>query len=320
MRKTTHIFEMFLFTAMAAMIAFLLASGRVNLYLHPKMIRYLYFALLMLILVDFHWIGQLVQGKARNKRFRPGTLLFLIPLVFVVMNPNQISGSVLQNKTVNVGQVSTAASSGDAGNDQTAVPVVEPITEGRVIETDDLDSVIASDETQEISVSEPTTIEVEPVMESTYTDLAEEEYIAEPEMVFEEEDLSIDPEDLAELMVEDDFFQFLMDLSTNPEIYMGQTVSLDGFVFREEGYANDVFVLSRLVMSCCAADAYVAGMFVKYPEAFDLPEDGWFNVTGIIDEDAVYNPYTDGYEMNLVLIPDSVTAIEAYDNPYVYPQ
>jgi putative membrane protein len=99
----------------------------------------------------------------------------------------------------------------------------------------------------------------------------------------------------------------------DPSAFDGQEASVVGFVFRDEAFAADQFMLSRFVVSCCVADATVVGLIVSWPGSVDLPLDTWVEVRG-----AFAHGQFDG-ESRSMLIADSVTPTLVPNQPYLYP-
>lgn len=90
----------------------------------------------------------------------------------------------------------------------------------------------------------------------------------------------------------------------------GRTVELTGFVVHAEGRT----LLARLVISCCAADAFPVTVHLKGPEAATFASDAWIRVRGqVVPGTATKNnSYTPDFT------PDSVTAVPAPKDPYEY--
>ncbi|MBE8521858.1 TIGR03943 family protein [Amycolatopsis sp. H6(2020)] len=90
----------------------------------------------------------------------------------------------------------------------------------------------------------------------------------------------------------------------------GRTVSLTGFVVHTEGST----LLARLVISCCAADAFPVTVRLRGGEADHLASDAWIQVTGrIVPGTATKdNSYTPDFT------PDSVTPVATPKDPYEY--
>jgi uncharacterized repeat protein (TIGR03943 family) len=90
----------------------------------------------------------------------------------------------------------------------------------------------------------------------------------------------------------------------------GRTVSLTGFVVHTGGST----LLARLVISCCAADAFPVTVRLRGGEADHLASDAWIRVTGQVvpgtaTKDTSYTPD---------FTPASVTTVPAPKDPYEY--
>ena len=62
----------------------------------------------------------------------------------------------------------------------------------------------------------------------------------------------------------------------------GRTLTLYGFVYKDESFAEDMVLVSRLMITCCAADASIVGFHVQVDPAIDLQRNDWIRVTGTI--------------------------------------
>ena len=102
--------------------------------------------------------------------------------------------------------------------------------------------------------------------------------------------------------------------STNdPAAFSGEEARLIGFIYRDERFEADQFMISRFVISCCAADATPLGLIVRWPETDSLAEDQWVEVKGHLE------PGRFGEEEVLIVVADTVTPTEIPDQPYLYP-
>jgi len=61
-----------------------------------------------------------------------------------------------------------------------------------------------------------------------------------------------------------------------------ETVTMLGFVYKDESFPENTIILARQVISCCAADATISGYFVKVDNADELNENQWIEVKGTI--------------------------------------
>jgi len=99
----------------------------------------------------------------------------------------------------------------------------------------------------------------------------------------------------------------------DPAAFSGQTARVVGFVFRDESYAADQFMVSRFVLSCCVADATVLGLIVAWPDSAGLPTDTWVEVEG------TFQPGRFDGRTTPILVADRVAHTSAPDQPYLYP-
>ena len=66
-----------------------------------------------------------------------------------------------------------------------------------------------------------------------------------------------------------------------PDAYSGQKVKVQGFVIHPPDLPEQYLLLSRFVITCCAADAYPVGLPVKLNESRQVyPPDTWLEVEG----------------------------------------
>ena len=95
--------------------------------------------------------------------------------------------------------------------------------------------------------------------------------------------------------------------------FAGQPVRVAGFVFRDDRFADDQFMVTRFVVSCCVADANVAGMVVRWPEAAALPADQWVQVEGLLAAGELAGAALP------VVAAQQITPIDVPQQPYLYP-
>ena len=104
-------------------------------------------------------------------------------------------------------------------------------------------------------------------------------------------------------------FYFEKDL--NP--YIGQHASVVGFVYREDSLPQGEFLVSRFIISCCAADGYAVGMIVESQQADSFEKDTWVKVTGPVEVSSF-----DGNPSPLIHA-ETIEVVSQPDQPYLYP-
>lgn len=96
-----------------------------------------------------------------------------------------------------------------------------------------------------------------------------------------------------------------------PDHYKGQKVKIVGFVFKDNTLSKDYFLISRFVLSCCAADARPIGIPVRYnAEKFHLEENQWIEIQGTFDSGEVQS------ERQPVIILQNYKTVPVPENPY----
>lgn len=297
------------------MIAYLLFSGKVAMYLHPKMNGYLWFSLIVLILINVQWIATLLGGDVKKRPLPIGILLFFLPIILFLTGPSQMSNAVIQNKSIGVNLPNA-----EALNEIPDVPTDELLEEPL---DKQLEEIIVEQDKQQLE--EPMDKQLEEQLEEASDEQLEEQAEAQldvsttnAEPITSNDDMISTPKNPIYI---EDFYKFIVNTFESPAIYENKEVTIEGFVFRDEGFGldNSKFILSRLVMSCCAADSYVMGPFVSYDGDVDFIDGEWYQITGTMEMDVIKNIYTDKYETYLMLKPNEITSIPAYENPYIYP-
>jgi putative membrane protein len=106
---------------------------------------------------------------------------------------------------------------------------------------------------------------------------------------------------------------WLSDFQQNdPATFNGEEAKLIGFVYRDERFPEDTFMVARFTVSCCVADAAPIGLVVRWPDAPNLPTDQWVEVNGRFQL-GTFN----GQEIP-ILIAEEITPIDPPRHPYLY--
>jgi uncharacterized repeat protein (TIGR03943 family) len=94
--------------------------------------------------------------------------------------------------------------------------------------------------------------------------------------------------------------------------FAGEEARVRGFVYRDERFPAGTFMVSRFLLSCCAADAAPIGLAVQWPDAEFLDDDAWVWVSGVFSVETFLG------ERMPVLVGAEVTAAEQPPQPYLY--
>jgi uncharacterized repeat protein (TIGR03943 family) len=98
-----------------------------------------------------------------------------------------------------------------------------------------------------------------------------------------------------------------------PDAYTGQKVKVQGFVIHPPEFSKDYLFIARFVITCCAADAYPAGLPVKLPSnSHQYPSDMWLEVEGQMVTEKLSG------KRQLTIAANSLKTIPQPQNPYTY--
>lgn len=104
-----------------------------------------------------------------------------------------------------------------------------------------------------------------------------------------------------------------LEVYPEPDAYLGQKVSIQGFSVHSEELGQNYLILTRFVITCCAADVYPIGLPIKLPrDRSNFPQDQWFKVQGEMITESMED------ERKLVVQADTLTPISEPQNPYEY--
>ena len=93
-----------------------------------------------------------------------------------------------------------------------------------------------------------------------------------------------------------------------------KTANISGFVTPDAADPENVFYISRFVVTCCAVDARPVGVPIFYPGwQNEFPQDSWLEAVGSFG----LNPSVASLE-EIVLVPLELTPIDQPTEPYVY--
>jgi uncharacterized repeat protein (TIGR03943 family) len=98
-----------------------------------------------------------------------------------------------------------------------------------------------------------------------------------------------------------------------PDAYTGQKVNVEGFVIHSPDLPENYLLISRFVITCCAADVYPVGLPVRLTgNRSAYPADQWFRVEGTMATETLND------QRQLVIQASSLTSIPEPENPYDY--
>lgn len=122
------------------------------------------------------------------------------------------------------------------------------------------------------------------------------------------------------IIINDENFLAIMEtLWEDTDAYLGRELEMLGFVYEDPLLGPDDFVLARLMMTCCAADAEVAGLLCRYSERRQLTPGQWVTVRGKLAKMPYYNVAAQAViDMPYLQVTEIIPA-EKPAKEYIYP-
>lgn len=106
----------------------------------------------------------------------------------------------------------------------------------------------------------------------------------------------------------------LLRQSSDLGVFAGKPVDVVGFVSADPDDPQNMYFVSRFIITCCAVDAQPVGVPVYAPNwADELAADQWVRVTGGF----AANP-SSASEQAIALVPESTVVVEQPGEPYLY--
>ncbi len=287
MHKINQITWIIINALLAGIIGVILFSGKIYLFLAPRIIPIVYMGFIVLCVLLIYNILRIKSAKqdAHSVSFELKYLLFAVPiLLYIFTTPESSTVNSLENQNVNLAYAAQSVDAKDNTAQKEATPT--PALTVTIIEytpTPDPDA------------------EPSPVPE---TSLDEDEDGGKANGAVKDAQLQ-DVADMQPCVLlseqgrgpqEDEFEVYV---GQKLEDILGEDVNLYGFVYKDETFPEDTILVSRLYISCCVADASVIGFHVKVEDAGEFEENEWIQVKGTVEK-FVYNMYGTDYEFPVV--------------------
>jgi putative membrane protein len=114
------------------------------------------------------------------------------------------------------------------------------------------------------------------------------------------------------------YIHYFEDLSENIDKHIGKKIVISGFVTKGDTLNVNEFIITRLLINCCAADSQVIGVLCRGELNTNLDKDTWIRVEGVVS-------FKQNKDMNNKVIgklplinAQKITKINKPANPYIY--
>lgn len=325
------------------LLSFIL-SGSITLYIAPKMMPFIYFAVVCCLVLS---VVQIVRSTPKgqedetacsceaNHEMKGSWLkkagiysIFILPLLMGFLLPDKVlDSSVAANRGVQLGSgvYSNANFDQNNGSVQVGSSSVEADSSG----SSDFDTKNEMENKAELAglndrdqvnahVGEPVEDRVEQFLREL--ELQEEEYIDQDDSLtgsgtldyYDQLVLQLKAEDVIKV-TDENYLEMMTVLDLYLEELVGHTIEIMGFTFREADMAQDEIVVARFAMTCCTADTAVYGLLSKGEETVNFATDTWIRVKGTITTSLYHDWVIPSINVETILeVPEP-------DSPYVYP-
>ncbi len=280
-RRFTELLWLLILTALAIVTGMLLFTGDISLYLAPRMFPVAWFGFGMLCLLTVFQLVRIARARRQDygKKPRLYGLMFLIPLVLLATTPPDGNTAMsLTNPGLRI-----------VGAEQQDTQAPEPV---------------------ETAAAEPT--------ETPLTTSVTEALPDNPQAP-----AAADASELLPCVLTDESGEFPADTFSDyvyvpVEELQGQRISLYGFVYKDDAFPEGTLLVSRMLMTCCAADASLVGFHVRVEDADAFEDDEWVQVTGTVQA------FKLGYEGDIYTMPiltdgEIIRRSAPMGDPYIYP-
>lgn len=279
--------KILLLLGFASFYLFTVFSGSVKQYVHPRIIPYIIFAAIVMVLIAILLVGELL--KKQHMKTKSWTLLFfIIPLLMGFALPPK----TFDSSTKATGSLELSSSTIYATDKTSSKPVVEqdqtPVE--KPVETNGADDIIEGNE-------------IDDSLDNSSNNISSDSC---------NDIINIDNDII--VMDDTNYYKYLTEIYENLDKYKDTKIEVIGFVFKDnKEFKDNEFVPARLLMVCCAADMVPIGFLCQYDDTVQLEKDSWVKVTGTLDSTE--------FEGNKIPIINATT-VQQVDEPedaYIYP-
>lgn len=259
------LFKLLILAGYGGFMIYLLYTGKISLYVHPKMNKYIYGCVAVLMVFLIVVLGDLFKGNRRSGNQGSSYGVFAAALLLAVLiQPGSLNSALAQNRGVSFNL--------NPGSAKTVQVNPEQSDASQNTGEDSLDQTAPQQGSDDIQITNETQYDIDengvpqsqadPYKKSIAADLTG------PEIVVNDEN----------------YMQTMDGIYSNMSAVMDKKITISGFVFREEGMKSNNFIVARSMITCCVADAAVGGFMCDFGPAGELKNDEWIEVNGILQQ------------------------------------
>lgn len=292
-------------------LARILINGDIAMYLHPKMFKFIYLA--SFIFISLGIFSMLQVAKVKNSAINFKALAFIIPLIFFMFKPAALDSEALGNMSFNVLQNNLPKDKIEQEDIKLNAEKKEQSYDANVAKTQVAENATpeTTKNTVQIDKEKSEKLGVPVATHSSAQSVDENGNVIETPSL----------ESIEGTMYDSDvFLNALIGAFSKDEKVFDKEFKIVGYVYREDFFEENQFMVGRMLLTCCVVDASPAGIFVvgsgdmreKYPD------NTWVEIKGNLVNKTIFSPY-ENKDIDVIAVDmKSIKKVEPAETPYVY--
>lgn len=323
--KRKNILWLIVLMSLDALLIYLMVTGNIRYYLHPKMDKFIIFSIFALTcfsLIEAYFLIVKKESIIKDK----GVWVFALPVaLLIIFKPKAIDPSTLQNKVTKVDLSNPQGEKNKSDINQVDFDNIEenknndPYVPPAQRSDNDKQNFLTKKNEEDVEISkENSQKRTEERVKTAIDNFGESEKIQndpnhKPSVV------EVNPDEIEYSRTEGEKFKKTLakayEIDNDKEI-----LSITGFAFKQNDFKDNQVSISRLLMTCCVADTSVMGLLSDISQVDTYIEVGkWYNFEGSVTKTKIFNSDSnEEIEVPLLLVTKA-QEIETPISPYVYP-
>lgn len=301
-------------------------SGNLALILHPKMFKFTYFAGGIFLIAALYSLRGIFLISNRKVDYR--IFVFLLPILLMFGKIEPLKGDALKNMSYDVlnhSNIVNRALQSKQKNIEEKNSEISQVKEEKEIEPkqDKEDSGVSADaRLSDKERSSGASLDEIAIPKQHEGSMASANISAQDDVQYlpSVEETKGKNYDIAKFL--DDMLEAYAMNGDGSSKFEHQEFEIVGFVYRDDFFEKNQFMVGRMLLTCCISDAQQIGVLVQGLDSDDYREhysdDSWVSVRGKLYWQELYNPNTKENNRVLTLKPTVIEQIEDIEYPYVY--
>jgi len=275
-----------LLSGFSVLLLYLISSKQIYSFIHPRLHKYIFFSFIVVFILTVNQLKNITKMPNHSIRIKKGYLLFCLPLIFMSLGSNSTTLDIASENGVIISSDQEIQSKHSPQS--SSLEYKEEIAESQAtpMENTSLDFVEESDE-RSTEIEQPS-----PITSTSVDDVL--------------------------ILTSDNFIYACEDIHMYLDDYIGRRIEFKGMVLKRDDFEIHHFVVGRLLMYCCVADAQLIGIMCQSEQVDSFENDEYVELTGTIDRYLFENHEQESEIWIPIIKIDEIHKTEPLSNPYVY--